>query len=266
MPPRENPRLNISVDSVHASGPLGRKHVVIHGNSNYKQTGLMQAWAAMSLLQQPPRRAGFASGCQAFGHRELLGRAAPVRARARPGGDRAPMSLVALPRQGRLARAGRALPDDGRAVAVLRRGAGPLPPGRRGARALRRPAGGLGGDPVGQRPHVVRLRLRHRPRRGGVVPGQPAQRGGGEPRAARALRLHDAALPAGVRAARGQDPRPAAAAHDAGLPGRRRRSDPSLEEWLAGVDAGRGRRRAAGRRRRCWSAPGGRRAARRVCG
>ena len=35
-------------------------------------TGLMQAWAAMSL-QQPPRRAGFASGCQAFGHRELFG-------------------------------------------------------------------------------------------------------------------------------------------------------------------------------------------------
>ena len=46
---------------------------VIHGNSNYKQTGLLQAWAAISLLQQPPRRAGFASGCQAFGHRELLG-------------------------------------------------------------------------------------------------------------------------------------------------------------------------------------------------
>ena len=73
MPPRENPRLNISVDSVHASGPLGRKHVVIHGNSNYKQTGLLQAWGAMSLLQQPPLRAGFASGCQAFGHRQLLG-------------------------------------------------------------------------------------------------------------------------------------------------------------------------------------------------
>ena len=73
MPPRENPRLNTSVDSVHASGPLGRKHVVIHGNSNYKQTGLLQAYAARSLLQQPPRRAGFASGCQAFGHRELLG-------------------------------------------------------------------------------------------------------------------------------------------------------------------------------------------------
>lgn len=73
MPPRENPRINKSLDSVHASGPLGRAHCVIHGNSNYKQTGLLQAWAAYSLLQQPPRRAGFASGCQAFGHRELLG-------------------------------------------------------------------------------------------------------------------------------------------------------------------------------------------------
>ena len=54
MPPRENPRLNKSLDSVHASGPLGRAHCVIHGNSNYKQTGLLQAYAAYSLLQQPP--------------------------------------------------------------------------------------------------------------------------------------------------------------------------------------------------------------------
>ncbi len=73
MPPRENPRLNTSIDSVYASGPLGRSHVVIHGNSNYKQTGLLQAYAACSLLQAPPKRAGFASACQAFGHRELLG-------------------------------------------------------------------------------------------------------------------------------------------------------------------------------------------------
>jgi hypothetical protein len=58
---------------MHASGPLGRAHCVIHGNSNYQQTGLLQAYAAYSLLQQPPARVGFASGCQAFGHRELLG-------------------------------------------------------------------------------------------------------------------------------------------------------------------------------------------------
>ena len=73
MPPRENTRINTSLDSVHASGPLGRAHCVIHGNSNYKQTGLMQAYGAYSLLQQPPKRVGFASGCQAFGHHELLG-------------------------------------------------------------------------------------------------------------------------------------------------------------------------------------------------
>lgn len=73
MPPRENPRINVSVDSVHASGPLGRAHCVIHGNCNYKQTGLLQAYAAYHLLQAAPKRVGFASGCQAFGHRELLG-------------------------------------------------------------------------------------------------------------------------------------------------------------------------------------------------
>lgn len=73
MPPRENPRINTSLDSVYASGPLGRAHCVIHGNCNYKQTGLLQAFSAYSLLQQPPRRSGFASACQALGHRELLG-------------------------------------------------------------------------------------------------------------------------------------------------------------------------------------------------
>ncbi|CAN7737405.1 DUF5938 domain-containing protein [Variovorax sp. LjRoot290] len=73
MPPRENPRINKSVDSVHASGPLARAHCVIFGNCNYKQTGMLQAFAAASLLQQVPKRVGFASGCQAFGHHELLG-------------------------------------------------------------------------------------------------------------------------------------------------------------------------------------------------
>ena len=73
MPPRENPRINISVDSVHASGPLGRVHSVIFGNCNYKQTGLLNAYAASQLLAGGNRRVGFASACQAFGHRELLG-------------------------------------------------------------------------------------------------------------------------------------------------------------------------------------------------
>src|ERR1700675_3979496 len=73
MPPRENPRINTSIDSVYASGPVGRAHCVIHGNCNYKQTGMLQAYAAFSLLQTAPKKVGFASACQAFGHRELLG-------------------------------------------------------------------------------------------------------------------------------------------------------------------------------------------------
>ena len=59
---------------MYASGPLGRAHCVIHGNSNYKQTGLLQAYAAYAPAAAAAASAsGFASGCQAFGHRELLG-------------------------------------------------------------------------------------------------------------------------------------------------------------------------------------------------
>jgi hypothetical protein len=73
MPPRENQRVNISLESVYASGPLGSVHCVLRGACNYKQTGLLQAYAAHHLVIGSPRRLGFASACQAFGHRELLG-------------------------------------------------------------------------------------------------------------------------------------------------------------------------------------------------
>jgi short subunit dehydrogenase-like uncharacterized protein len=72
MPPRENQRVNVSLDSVHASGALGHVHCVIRGTCNYKQTGMLQAYAAYHLVHGAPRQVGFASGCQAFGHRELL--------------------------------------------------------------------------------------------------------------------------------------------------------------------------------------------------
>ena len=52
MPPRENQRVNISLDSVHASGPLGTCSCVLRGACNYKQTGLLQAYAAYSLRQR----------------------------------------------------------------------------------------------------------------------------------------------------------------------------------------------------------------------
>jgi short subunit dehydrogenase-like uncharacterized protein len=72
MPPRENQRVNISLESVYATGPLASVHCVLRGVCNYKQTGLLQAYAAYHLVVGAPRRLGFASGCQAFGHRELL--------------------------------------------------------------------------------------------------------------------------------------------------------------------------------------------------
>jgi hypothetical protein len=38
----------------------------------YRQAGLVQALAAHHLLSAPPRKVGFASPCEAFGHRKLL--------------------------------------------------------------------------------------------------------------------------------------------------------------------------------------------------
>ena len=43
-----------------------------YGNCNDTQTGLLQAFAAASVLQQTLKRVGFASVCQAFGHPGLL--------------------------------------------------------------------------------------------------------------------------------------------------------------------------------------------------
>ena len=110
MPPRENPRINKSLDSVHASGPLGRAHCVIHGNSNYKQTGLLQAYAAYSLLQQPPKRVGFASGCQAFGHHELLGVLRTLRAGLRARADRPGLTCASSTTSTRVRRSDRDRP------------------------------------------------------------------------------------------------------------------------------------------------------------
>lgn len=59
MPPRENLRENTSVDSVHASGPLGRAHCVIHGVCNYKQTGCCRPISPITCCRR--RRSGSAS-------------------------------------------------------------------------------------------------------------------------------------------------------------------------------------------------------------
>jgi hypothetical protein len=71
-PPRENTREQRTVDVVVGRGSIDYAQCVIFGTCCYRQTGLLQAYAAHSLIHAAPRKAGFASASEAFGHRELL--------------------------------------------------------------------------------------------------------------------------------------------------------------------------------------------------
>jgi short subunit dehydrogenase-like uncharacterized protein len=72
-PPRENSREQRTMDLVCARGTTAFARCVIFGACCYRQTGLVQAFAAHNLIHSSPRKAGFASPSAAFGHRELLG-------------------------------------------------------------------------------------------------------------------------------------------------------------------------------------------------
>jgi copper chaperone CopZ len=54
-------------------GTAAYKVQVPLGNATYLQTGAIQAYTARQLIVNGPRKAGFASACTAFGHREILG-------------------------------------------------------------------------------------------------------------------------------------------------------------------------------------------------
>lgn len=71
-PPRENTREQRTVDLVVGRGTTEFVQCVVLGTCAYRQTGLLQAFAAHTLMHAAPRRTGFASPAQAFGHRELL--------------------------------------------------------------------------------------------------------------------------------------------------------------------------------------------------
>jgi short subunit dehydrogenase-like uncharacterized protein len=71
-PPRENAREQRTIDVVAARGSTEYAQCVVFGTCCYRQTGLIQAFAAHSLIHGAPRKAGFASAAEAFGHRELL--------------------------------------------------------------------------------------------------------------------------------------------------------------------------------------------------
>jgi short subunit dehydrogenase-like uncharacterized protein len=72
-PPRENTREQRTIDVVVGRGTTAFAKCVIFGTCAYRQTGLLQAFAAHHLVHAAPREAGFASPAAAFGHRELLG-------------------------------------------------------------------------------------------------------------------------------------------------------------------------------------------------
>jgi short subunit dehydrogenase-like uncharacterized protein len=71
-PPRENPREQRTIDVIVGRGSTEFIQCVLFGTCCYRQTGLMQAYAAKCLLQQAPRKTGYASAAEAFGHREIL--------------------------------------------------------------------------------------------------------------------------------------------------------------------------------------------------
>jgi short subunit dehydrogenase-like uncharacterized protein len=70
-PPRENPREHRTIDLVAARGTLESVQCAMVGTCCYKQTGLIQAFTAHTLLHSAPRKTGFASACQAIGYREI---------------------------------------------------------------------------------------------------------------------------------------------------------------------------------------------------
>jgi len=71
-PPRENLRENRTIDVIVGRGATAFTHCALFGNCCYKQTGLIQAYAAHHLVQSSPCKSGFASIAEAFGPHELL--------------------------------------------------------------------------------------------------------------------------------------------------------------------------------------------------
>lgn len=72
-PPPEDPRINRTIDVLVGRGATESVQCAIFGTCCYKQTGLLQAFAAHKLLHSTPQKVGFASAAEAFGAREVLG-------------------------------------------------------------------------------------------------------------------------------------------------------------------------------------------------
>ena len=73
MPPRERTTIQRTVDYAIGRGQLAAVRATVHGVTPYISTGVLQAAAAMKLLDGDTAKVGFTSACKAFGHRYLLG-------------------------------------------------------------------------------------------------------------------------------------------------------------------------------------------------
>jgi short subunit dehydrogenase-like uncharacterized protein len=71
-PPRENPRQHRTIDVVVGRGSTDQVQCIVSGTCCYRQTGLLQAFAAQQLVRATPRKVGFASAAEAFGAHEIL--------------------------------------------------------------------------------------------------------------------------------------------------------------------------------------------------
>jgi Family of unknown function (DUF5938) len=71
-PPREDPREQRTIDVVVGRGSTDHAQGVVFGTGCYRQTELLQAFAAHHLVHAALRKVGFASPAEAFGHREIL--------------------------------------------------------------------------------------------------------------------------------------------------------------------------------------------------
>jgi short subunit dehydrogenase-like uncharacterized protein len=71
-PPRENPREHRTIDVIVGRGSIDSVQCAVFGTCCYRQTALIQAFAAHNLVHAAPRAVGFASAAQTFGHREIL--------------------------------------------------------------------------------------------------------------------------------------------------------------------------------------------------
>ncbi len=73
MPPRENRQQNRFTDWCVGRGNNKMVRCEITGTCAYQITGLLQAYAAMRLVQDKPVKAGFRSINEVLGHRDVLG-------------------------------------------------------------------------------------------------------------------------------------------------------------------------------------------------